>query len=567
MPRRAALWFVVFSVAAEAQLGLRPVLTAGVHVDGARMVDATGATVLLQGTEAPADLDLNYAGTMFSTIRQRWNMNMVRLPVSVDRAARDAAYLPLVREMVRRANRSELIVILSARESGANGPTVRTAAFWRGWAEAFRDEPGVLFDLFDEPGPRPSTGGWRAWRDAMQPLVDAVRGAGARQPVIAMAFEDDQLFEGFPGEARLADAQVIYGICPSNRAHASDAARDRAFGFLALQAPLLAMGWDPELDADGVECRSVPSAPAAAAELTRSHLRYFDARGISWSASAFVPGRLIFGMDAMEPTRLEQPIRCGANEPVQGIGLTVQLHQWGMRETDLIVVSAGAGAIEVAADSVAIGYAAITATPEAAETWPLPTELGGVSLRITDAAGVPRLAPLLSAGPGSINFLVAADTAPGMATVELLRRGGANLPEPAGCLLVTLVAPGLFAATMNARGPAVGIAVQPDGTQHALAECAAPLDCRTTPVLVDPGGGTLLALYGSGFRHAGGDPLLATIGGRHVHIESFGPQPGVPYNDRLVLRLGPELAGLGEEDLVFRAGDRVSNVVRVRLVF
>lgn len=566
MHRRAAFWLVILSAAAEAQLTLRPVLTAGVRVDGARLVNTSGQMVLLQGTEAPADLDLTYAGKMFATIRQRWNMNMVRMPVSVDRAARDTLYLPMVREVVRRANRAELIVILSARESGAPLPTARTAAFWRTWAAAFRDEPGVLFDLFSEPGARPSTDDWRLWRSAMQPLVDAVRAAGARQPVIAMAFEDERLLESFTDEARLADPQVIYGICPTNHAHATDAARDRAFGFLAPRAPLLAMGWDPELDTDGVECRSVPAAPAAAAAVVRSHMRYFDARGISWSASAFTPGRLIFGMNAMEPTRIDQPIRCGGNEPVQGIGLIVQLHQWGMHEADLIVVSAGAGAIEVAADSVAIGYAEITATPELAETWPLPSELGGVSLRITDAAGVERLAPLLYAGPGSINFLVDRDTASGMATVELLRRDAAG-PLPAGCILVTRVAPGLFTAPMNARGPVVGIAVQPDGTQHPLAECDAPLACRAVPVKVDRNGGTLLELYGSGFRHTGTDTVLATIGGRHVHVESLGPQPGVPYNDRIVLRLSPELAGLGEEDLVFRAGSRVSNVVRVRLVF
>ena len=92
-----------------------------------------------------------HAGTMFSTIRQRWNMNVVRIPLSVNRSERDAAYLPLIIEMVRRANQSELVVILAAVEEGAKLPTVRTDAFWKKWAAEFKDNPNVLFDLFDDP--------------------------------------------------------------------------------------------------------------------------------------------------------------------------------------------------------------------------------------------------------------------------------------------------------------------------------------------------------------------------------------------------------------------------------
>jgi endoglucanase len=60
-------------------------------------------------------------------------------------------------------------------------------AFWRSVARAFRGDPGVVFDLYNEPKRLP----WRCWRDGcegyagMQDLVDAVRSTGARQPVIA----------------------------------------------------------------------------------------------------------------------------------------------------------------------------------------------------------------------------------------------------------------------------------------------------------------------------------------------------------------------------------------------
>ena len=266
----------------------------------------------------------------------------------------------------------------------------------------------------------------------------------------------------------------------------------------------------------------------------------------------------------MEPTQLYQDNVCGTKDgPVQGIGLEVQLHQWSLTQQNLITVSAGAGAIEIPVGGIAIGYALVTETPEAATAWPLPTGLGGVSLRITDAVGVERLAPLLYAGVGSINFLVDAHTAPGLARTKLLRHGSMGA-EPEGSIIVSLVAPGFFSATMNARGPAVGVAVQRDGAAHSLFERDDVATCRTIAAKVAADGSTLLQIYGTGFRNSN-DVLRATIGGHHVHIVEAGPQPDVAYNDRLVLRVGSELAGLGEEDLVFWAGPRVSNVVRVRL--
>ena len=558
-------------------------MSGGLRVEANKLVDATGRPLLLQGVEAPIDLELDYAGTMFSTIRQRWNMNMVRLPVSISRSERDPAYILHVTEMVRRANASELYVILVAIEEGAALPTRRTLAFWTTWAAHFKSSPLVGFDLFGEPEPdfvpghRAGTrteSDWRFWRNGgvdtggraiigMQALAVAIRSTGATQPILAMVFDDEMLLQGFGDRWFLDTANVIYEVCPMNRFHASDAARDRAFGFLASRVPLMASGWDPELGSDEAECQSVPRDIQGAGALIRSHLNYFDAHEISWSASSFTPGKLIFSMNSMEATQLYKDIACGvAESPAQGIGLEVQLHQWSMTPENLITVSAGAGAIEVPRGGIANGYTLVTQTPESAASWPLPTELGGVSLRITDASGVARLAPLLYAGTGSINFLVDPYTAPGLAHTALVRRSSPGA-EPEGSMLVSPVAPGFFTATANARGPAVGIALQ-RGSTHSLFECDDVATCRTIPVDVARDGSTLVHIYGTGFRNAT-EPLRATIGGHHVHIVEAGPQPDVSYNDRLVLRIGPELAGLGEEDLVFWAGAHVSNVVRIRL--
>ncbi len=510
----------------------------------------------------------------------------MRLPISVARSERDPAYILHVTELIRRANQAELFAILVAVEEGAKLPTQRTLAFWIKWAEHFKNAPLVGFDLFGEPetdfvpGHREGTrteNDWRFWRNGgvdtagrtivgMQSLAAAIRATGAAQPIVAMAFEDEMLLQGFGERWFLDAANVIYEVCPMNRFHASNRARDQAFGFLASRAPLMASGWDPELTRDDAECRAAPRDFQGTAALVRSHMEYFDSNAISWSASSFTPGKLIYGLNAMEPTQLYKEIECGVVQlPAQGIGLEVQLHQWGMTNENLITVSGGAGAIEIPLGGVAIGYAPVTETPESApEGAPVPTELGGVSIQITDSAGVARLAPLLYAGIGSVNFLIDPNTAPGMAQTKLLRGKGSAGKEPEGCIVVSPVAPGFYSATMNARGPAVGIAVEGD-ISHPLSECDDVSTCRTIPVQVAPDGSTMIHLFGSGFRNAVDGPLRATIGGQHVHIVEAGPDWGFSVNDRLVLQIRPELAGLGEEDLVFWAGPRVANVVRIRL--
>jgi hypothetical protein len=64
-------------------------------------------------------------------------------------------------------------------------------AFWKGVATAFKGDPAVAFDLYNEP----HDVSWACWRDGcttpegwpavgMQRLVDVVRATGARQPIL-----------------------------------------------------------------------------------------------------------------------------------------------------------------------------------------------------------------------------------------------------------------------------------------------------------------------------------------------------------------------------------------------
>ncbi len=82
-------------------------------------------------------------------------------------------------------------------------------SFWASVAGIFKDDPAAVFDLFNEPYPdratSSATDAWKCWRDGgtcpgipyevagMQDLVDSIRGAGAKNVVMAggLAYSND----------------------------------------------------------------------------------------------------------------------------------------------------------------------------------------------------------------------------------------------------------------------------------------------------------------------------------------------------------------------------------------
>jgi uncharacterized protein (TIGR03437 family) len=226
-----------------------------------RLVDANGAAFLLRGATLPLfDGEVPPAVTM-RIFRQRWNLNAVRLPVSIARWKREGqAYLDGVAATVALANRENLVAVVAAVGETAL-PDTAAAEFWRAAAQQLRSSGGAIFSLYQEP----RASGWAAWSAAMQPLVDAVRGTGATQIVAAAAAD----FQGFAREFYLRDSNVLY---EAQSPAASDEARDRNFGFLVNDVPVFASAW-------AGSCDSLTSDSVLAA------LSYLDRRNVSWTVA------------------------------------------------------------------------------------------------------------------------------------------------------------------------------------------------------------------------------------------------------------------------------------------
>ncbi|MGH6655102.1 MAG: cellulase family glycosylhydrolase, partial [Actinocrinis sp.] len=202
------------------------------HVSGNKLVNASGAAVVLHG--------VNRAGGEYSCVQgngffdgpvdqasvtaiKSWHATAVRVPLNeacwnaesyVNSAYSGAAYQNAVKNFVNLLNANGLVAILdlhwtdgvyTGNSSGCSSAqatcqkpmpdAAQAIPFWSSVAGAFKGNNAVVFDLFNEPYASRATGdstsGWQCWLNGgtcngigyqvagMQAMVNAVRGAGA----------------------------------------------------------------------------------------------------------------------------------------------------------------------------------------------------------------------------------------------------------------------------------------------------------------------------------------------------------------------------------------------------
>jgi endoglucanase len=204
-------------------LALAAPAAAGVRVSDNNLVDDAGRTVRLLGVNRSG---LEYAcvqGWGFAdgptdatsiAAMKTWSIDAVRLPLNEDcwlgingvkTQYGGAAYRSYVKAFAARLSAAGLTVILDLHWSapGTQRATGQqqmpdadhSPAFWSSVARAFRGNGNVVFDLYNEP----HDVSWKCWRDGcgrwagMQRLVNAVRAAGGRQPLMlgGLAWSND----------------------------------------------------------------------------------------------------------------------------------------------------------------------------------------------------------------------------------------------------------------------------------------------------------------------------------------------------------------------------------------
>ena len=236
----------------------------------------------------------------------------------------------------------------------------------------------------------------------------------------------------------------------------------------------------------------------------------------------------------------------------------------------LAVVSAASYASgALAAEQIVAGFGANLATGTAVATaLPLPTSLSGTSVKVKDAAGVERLAPLFFVSPTQINFQIPAGTGAGASMITVVRN---NVNAAAGSFSIATVAPALFTADASGKGiPAANVLrIAAGGAQRY--EPVGQFDSQQnrfvpTPIDLGPvGDQVFLILYGTGIRNRRDlGAVRATVGGVNAEVQFAGPQGVYAGLDQVNVRLPREAPG-GEQDVVLSIDGANSNPVRIAI--
>ena len=247
----------------------------------------------------------------------------------------------------------------------------------------------------------------------------------------------------------------------------------------------------------------------------------------------------------------------GGDGTVEGSGIDYILPYWMGRYYGAIaggaVQSAAAPSSAVAPDSLASLYGANLALGIAqASAQPLPLALGGVTLSVTDAAGVERAAPLLYDSPGQINILVPDGTAPGLATLADTGQTFTAAVQP--------VAPTLFSMNGTGSGVAAATAIRVQAGAPAL-QTPVPV---SAPIVLGVDTPVYVSFFGTGIRNRSSLANVAmTINGIGVPVLYAGPAPGYTGLDQVNAALVLNLRGSGESNVVLTVDGLAANTVTI----
>lgn len=229
--------------------------------------------------------------------------------------------------------------------------------------------------------------------------------------------------------------------------------------------------------------------------------------------------------------------------------------------------------VPLSANSIAAGFSNLAFQGfQSAQTVPLPDELLGVRVLVTDSANVERVSPLffVSGGPsGQINFLIPDGTANGAATTKVTLNGQIISQ---GTLNIVSVRPSLFAADASGGGYASAQIFRLRGDGSFGFEDTVRFDQASNsfvPIPIDLGPDTdqvFLVLYGTAFRNRSSVAAAsAKLGGLDSQVVDALAHPNYIGVDQANVRISRTLAGRGDVNVEFTVDGQTANTLKVNI--
>ncbi len=245
--------------------------------------------------------------------------------------------------------------------------------------------------------------------------------------------------------------------------------------------------------------------------------------------------------------------------------VTVLLNSYS--KTAPVAVSAASGTAPVAPASIVSIYGtSLAASPMSATMLPLPTNLNGTSVSITDSSGAQTKLPLFYASPTQINAEIPSGAVAGGGTLTLTAPSGSQTaPVP-----LAEVAPGLVSAHPTGAGVAAAqfVTDQADGTQTNVDvfQCSGGAGTCVPVSLNVASGESALVLYGTGIQNrASLSDVTVTIGSKTFPATYAGAAPNYAGEDQVDVLLPSSLAGSGVVNVYVTVAGTRSNVVTVEI--
>ncbi len=252
-------------------------------MSGPTILDKNGNPHLFRGVDRPS-LEFSCTGDILDDeyqVMQGWGANVVRVPLNQDcwlndpsNPTYDSSYADTVDTQVQLAEAAGLDIILDLHWSDQGNYSVGAACqpkgtgncqqdmadahsviFWQQLAMKYANDPGVLFELYNEPKVgtfNPSATDWNTWLNGgtsstanfvthgMQELYNTVRATGAKNLVIIGGLNWAYDLTGVPNHL-VNGTNIIYNTHPyQDKTSPNPAGWEQYFGFLTATYPVIA---------------------------------------------------------------------------------------------------------------------------------------------------------------------------------------------------------------------------------------------------------------------------------------------------------------------------------------
>jgi uncharacterized protein (TIGR03437 family) len=210
--------------------------------------------------------------------------------------------------------------------------------------------------------------------------------------------------------------------------------------------------------------------------------------------------------------------------------------------------------------AIAAAFGAGLSTNTVPAGLPLPTNLDGTEVDVTDSLGAVRAANLFFVSPGQLNLLIPDGTANGAATVTVKRNGA---PFAQGPLAIDTTSPGLFTQNSQGTGTPAAVLFRRRGGVDTF-EAISP----NTPIDLGPATDiVLLIAFGTGIRGGSQATATATISGTPAPVAFIGPQGELAGLDQANIGIPRSLSGSPDlvRDLVLTVNGKQANTVQIRI--